>query len=147
MASVQQGTFAVVFGLPTGTSFTFAGSAVGIRATGYDVSREAEKEETRDEDGEIVNIVTFGGRRKVTVQCYPYGSSKANGVTANALPAPGSYAAIISTGSHDTDATAASTGIVYRIDSASKSVTNSGKVTWTLNLERVDGISTYTPLS
>lgn len=142
MASTQQGTFAVVFGLPTGLVI-----ATGIRVTNYDLSKEAESEETRDEDGEVVNITTFGKRTKITVTCYPTAASTALAVTANVLPEVGSEAAMIATGKQDADATTTSPGTKYTVKGSSKAVSNSGKVIWTVNLERVAGISSYTPLS
>lgn len=141
MAAKQQGAFAVVWAIPA-TGYKVNGAAVGFRTTGLSLSRTSGRDETADEEGEVVNITTFNQQEKLTVNCYPTGNTLALAIAdGNLLPLPGDKVALI--GTVDTKTHAADPGRPYRCDSADQQRTNGGKVMFTIVLERVAGISNY----
>lgn len=161
--NLQTGAMALVFGVPS-VDVKINGGTTLVLGTGMVLNsltqtRTADVIETRNADGNIVNITTYNAGDEVQLVMMPSGSSRsaAQGIN-DTFPRPGGYAALISS----TDIThidaasvsstaggigAATTGLSYRISAASKSTTAQGHVTWNITLQRVEGISTYTPLT
>lgn len=155
MAEIQVGGHAVVFGMPaftvdSGTADP-ATTDVAVYITEVQVEKASDLEETRNGDGEVVNLTYYNANETCTVTCYPYGTTAANAKTANALPAIGSVIGI-SGESATEDPDISNTGTTpweksWTITGASKSRSQTGKVVWTLNLKRFAGISSYSQLS
>lgn len=165
MAEIQQGSLAMIYGAPSlglklngGSTLNFA-SSTAIVLTEVAHTRTADVVETRDAAGNVVNIATYNAGDEVTLTVMPAGATRTDADTVHDLfPRPGGYAALIdgTNVTHLDNATitstaggisAASTGVVYRINTVSKSSSSQGKVTWTVGLQRFDSITSYTPLT
>lgn len=161
--NIQNGALALVFGVPSvdvkingGTTLTLGSGMVLTQLT---QARTADEIETRNADGNVVNVTTYNAGDEVSLVMMPGGANRAAAEDVNdTFPRPGGYAALISA----TDIThidavavsstvggvgAATTGLAYRIAAATKNTTAQGHVTWNITLRRHEGISTYTPLS
>lgn len=148
MAEIQIGT-AVAWGAPAITSFktgstqtaATAATAKSYYITSLQLSKNRSMDETADADGDIVNVTMYGATDEATIEVFPYGSSLANAKTANALPAIGDVLKITpASDTDDADLATAAAGY-WSIVSASKSRTNSSKVSFSLGLKRWGGIS------
>ncbi len=159
MAEIQQGSLAMIFGAPSlglkmngGATFNFT-STTAIVLTEVSHTRMAKTVETQNAAGNTVNVTTYDVGDEVTLTVMPAGATRTDADTVHDLfPRPGGYAALIdgTNVSHLDNATISSTaggvsgsgtGVVYRINTASKSSSGGGKVTWTLGLQRFDGWS------
>ena len=110
------------------TGFTAAVSG-GYTITGEDLSREADKEEIRDSNGEITTAYYYNGRKTLSLKCYPSGSS----ASATSLPGVGDTVTVAST---DSDLNGN-----WISESASKARAQDGIVEFDISLINYDGIT------
>ena len=110
------------------TGFTAAVSG-GYTITGEDLSREADKEEIRDSNGEIKTAYYYNGRKPLSLKCDPSGSS------ASATSLPG-VVDIVTVTSTDSDLNAN-----WICESASKARAQDGIVEFDISLINYDGIT------
>ena len=110
------------------TGFTAAVSG-GYTITGEDLSREADKEEIRDSNGESKTAYYYNGRKTLSLKCYPSGSS----ASATSLPGVGDIVTVTST---DSDLNAN-----WICESASKARAQDGIVEFEISLINYDGIT------
>jgi hypothetical protein len=156
MAAIQIGT-AVVFGMPnitalaTGTTEAGASTALAYIVTGLTLTKNRSVEESMNADGDIVNATFYGQTEEATIECFPADStstiSLADAKTANALPTIGSVLKITPSGdTEDVDLATTADGY-WTITGASKTRSNTSKVTFSLNLKRWGGISSQSNVS
>lgn len=141
MAAIQKGV-GVVWGIST-TGYTYTGSGT-LRTQTQGINHEADSDETRDENGEVINETTYNLREQVTLAVVPSGATMAAAATANILPKPGDEIKIIDPG--DPDVGSATPGKSYSVLSASKAKSNVARVTIDITARRWAGITNYTPL-
>ena len=110
------------------TGFTAAVSG-GYTITGEDLSKEADKEEIRDSNGEVKTAYFYNGRKTLSLKCYPSGSS----ASATSLPGVGDTVTVTST---DSDLSGN-----WICDSASKARAQDGIVEFDISLINYDGIT------
>lgn len=148
MADIQLG-HGVVFGQVAVTAFTrgttealaTAGATpVAVIITDMSFNKSSSMEETADADGDIAQVTYHGFKSSLTIQCYPYGATRAAANTANALPNVGDVVKIVAGTTQDADI-AATAGTFWSISSASKQRTNSAKASWTLECSKWGGIT------
>ena len=125
-------------------SITGTGTNTGAYATGkvqsvkYD--HGADKVEVKGDDGDVKAVVFTNVVEKITVDVVPTGSSVANAVSSNVLPAIGQDITIIDTGDSELNAA------VYMYESGSKNRSVDGAATITMNLCRY-GLATLSTVS
>jgi hypothetical protein len=167
---IQQGSLALLFGAPSmtlslnggdaapgggGQTLTFAGMVL----TEVAATRTAKTIETQNAGGVTVNITTYDAGDEVTLTIKPAGPNRAGAKGINDyFPRPGGYAALIDATDishldnaawtiHKGGISAASTGLAYGIKSASKASSSTGNVVWTVTLMRMEGITSWVPLT
>ena len=161
MAATQQGTMAILFGLPdVGTVTLGASTQIQAAIVISDISLTPTAQEIRapDENGNTVNITTWDQGMEVTLTCKPRGTSSASAGAGTAalansyFPAIGTLCTILQAGTtptrfNDDGYSRATTGWSYRVKAATKNMVASQQVTWNLTLERLDSISSMTPIT
>jgi len=145
MAEIQVGGHAVVWGVPAFTGLakgTIAdpGTAVAVYITEVNYELQHDVEETREADGDVVNLTMYNQREQCSVTCYPYGTTKSNADTANSLPALGNSFGITDSANADAEI-GGSSEKVWLVTGASKARTQTGKTVWNLTLQRWSGIT------
>lgn len=160
MASSQQGTYAVFFGLPglsavkVGT--TSSPAAITAEIVSISGNSTADTEETRDADGEIVHVTTYNQRRTVEIEGFFRSDTStptiSEAVSAQDMLAISSQVQLVGVngGSKNFDDLAAynaGNGNAYRLASFTWTSTNSAKATFRATLETLPGISSLTWLT
>jgi hypothetical protein len=145
MAESQVGAVAVVWGLPGTPAFTVAGTGIAWIANEMPLEYSADMEETRNSDGEVVNVCFYNQQETISLTVFPASTTKALARTASVLPEPGMRVGII--GTVDSQVQATTPGREFVVLSATKTPSITGKTVFNLNLKRWDGISSYSPLS
>lgn len=157
MATIQQGTMALVFGAPD-ADIDIAGhdvpkeSASGIILSEVGFTAMAQEVRTMNETGNTVNITTFDAGAEATLTIKPRGTTVANAVTAAGyFPKVGDVCTIVNAAAvsthTDPDFSAASPGRTYRVKAASKNMGAGQHVTWNVTIERLDAIPSMVPLA
>ncbi len=73
--AVTKGT-AIIWGISTTNLTGFSGAvSAGYTVTSEDLSKESDKEEIRDENGEIVTAYYYNGKKTLSLKCFPRGGS------------------------------------------------------------------------
>lgn len=153
MATVQQGTKALVFHTPSADITLGGNSLVGaIIISDFSFTPTAKEIRTEDDAGNTINITTYDFGAEATLTVKPQGSSAANAVTAAGyFPTIGAVCTVVTAGSPATftnsQFSATSSGRSYRVKSATKNNATGQAETWTLTIERLDSISSMTALS
>lgn len=165
MAEIQVGGKALVFGLAShsilsgvagGTSWDTeaevtsnagAGATIEVYITDVNYEKGSDIEETRSQDGEVVNLCYYGFRETATITCIPYGSTKSAAQSENVLPQVGYPLKYVGSATADDDDIGDSSGKFYTITGASKVRTATGKCVWTLNLRKDQGITSHSILA
>lgn len=156
--ATQQGTMALLFGVPDLGTITLGSTALvgAIVVSEVGMTPTAQEVRSPDENGNTINITTFDQGMEVTLVCKPRGAGAAaiaDSATANNyFPAIGDKCTILQaagtvTRYKDNAFSKATTGWSYRVKSASKNTAPGQPVTWNLTLERLDSISDMTPLT
>lgn len=142
MAETQRGV-GVVWGITTSsTPFTGTGT---FRHQSQQFSRTSDSDETRDSDGDVINVTTYNQQEELQMTVVPSGATLVAARSSNIVPTPGSRVQIIDT--LDTEVGASSPGKDYMVVSASKSKSNTGKSTIEMTLKRWGGITSYAVLT
>jgi len=120
----------IIWGVST-TNLTGFSAAVsgGYTVTGEDLTKESDKEEIRDGNGEVKTTYYYNGRKTLSVKCFPSGGS----ASATSLPGAGDTVTVTS---GDADITGD-----WVCDSASKARKQDGIVEFDLSLINYDGIT------
>lgn len=144
MAETQIGAVALVWGAPSGTTFKRNGSLVAYRMTEISLDKECDLELTRDEIGDVVNATGYNQNQRVQLTVWPSGGNRA-AAAAIVTPDPMDRLAIIT--ANDAETGAADPGREYMVERATKSRSQTGKVTIQMVLRRWSGISSYSALA
>ena len=151
--ATQQGTMALVFGVPNADITLGGQSLVGaIIVSGLTFTPTAKEVRTEDEGGGTVNITTYDFGAEASLTVIPRGSTAANAITANGyFPTIGARCTVVNAASvatfTDSQYSAASSGREYRVKSASKAFSPTDKAVWNLTIERLDSITSMAALS
>lgn len=75
---------AIIWGVSTTNALGYTGAvSSGLTFTGEDLTKQSEKVEVKDRNGEVVTAYFFNGNRTLSLKCYP------SGVSASATSLPG----------------------------------------------------------
>lgn len=130
-----------MWGIST-TGAAYSGSGT-LRFQTQSFARAADSEETRDNDGEVINVTTYNQQQEIQLSVVPSGSTLAAAKTSNVVPVPGE---VITVSDTDTSFGGGSTK-TYMVVSATMSKGNTTKATIEITAKRWAGISTYTVLT
>lgn len=147
MASTQTGTFGVVMSFNGGLTWTVAGTARAIGSSSASLQRVAKRIDTQDDEGNTVSVCFYDFGKTVNIQCYPKGTTLANGATVNSVDVtPGTLVVLTSSAGADQEDTvlAATAGTTYFVGSFTKTHTAGDKVRWDMTLEKPDAMTVAT---
>lgn len=81
MAVIQKG-IAVAWGTGGSGTMTYAGTAFRVKATGVDLSKDAELEEHRDpQTGDVIGLTFFNPTKEVSLKVYPTDTAMSTAAT------------------------------------------------------------------
>jgi hypothetical protein len=128
MASVQKGTFGVVWSLGT----TVAGTGIGTtnQVDSIEYGKEAKTKEITSIDGLTKCLIVHDQTQNITIEVIPSANTLADAKSCNIVPAPGADVTITDTLDTDTNAK------VFICMSASKRKTVDGETRITMNLKK-----------
>lgn len=149
----QQGTAILVFGPPDAASTSTLGALTfaGFIVSSFSFTPSADEVRTPDETGKTVNITTYNFAWEAQLTVKPRATTKALAeAAANQMPTIGARCIITNTTSARTWSLAAfsntSTGnYEYRVKAVSLNGEPGQPVPITITIERVEGITNYTP--
>lgn len=151
--ATQQGSMAIVFGVPNADITLGGQSLVGATIiSNLTFTPTAKEVRTEDEGGNTVNITVYDLGAEASLTVIPRGSSAANAITANGyFPSIGARCTVVNAASvatfTDGQFSTSSAGREYRVKSASKAYSPTDKAVWNLTIERFDSIASMAALS
>lgn len=153
--STQKATKAVVWGNNIGIVYTptSGGSEFDSATDGLPQSstftREADEQEIRDYEGEVVNLTIYNKRNTLEIEVIPVGTTLANARTANVCPDYGDLVTISDNdGGHtQLDASATSNTGKYICVGSSQASTNTGETRINMSLRVYEANDLTTTIS
>ncbi len=149
----QIGSYGVVASFDGGLTYAVVGVstvALTLGTNGASFQRTAQRVDTRNSDGELVNVMFYDFGKTVSIRCYPRGSTLANASTENVKDIkPGTIIQLYTASAATQEDTvlaangvaATSGGTAYFVTSITKTMEQGNKVAWDMTLEAPDAMT------